>query len=90
MRLITSSRRCAISCSLNCFSFGTFVMVDDNSELLDVAFPDPIALQTLALINIAWARVDAISSAALCSQLSIDPLEFSIMLGRTRQFQSRN
>jgi hypothetical protein len=57
-------------------------MTDNKDEWLDPSFPDQLALNTLALINLAWARVDAIASAALCSQLSTDPFEFSILVGR--------
>lgn len=57
-------------------------MPADNPEYLDESLPEPSVLQTLGQISIAWGVLDTMSSAVLFSQLDMDPIEFSSLVGR--------
>ena len=57
-------------------------MTNDNSEIVDQSPADPLLVQSLGYVTLAWSLVDEILSAALFSLLSIDKFEFTILVGK--------
>jgi hypothetical protein len=54
---------------------------EEHEELNPELPPEPI-LGALAAVNLAWAHLDALVSAALFSIMGVDPVEFGIIVGR--------
>jgi hypothetical protein len=54
----------------------------DPVETIINELPSSIALSVIGGINIAWAQLDTLLSTALFGLLEIDPIEFSIIVGR--------
>ena len=57
-------------------------MSENSSELIDDSLPEGPILQALGLMQLTWARLDTIASAALSCTLDLDPIEFSTVVGR--------
>lgn len=57
-------------------------MPELSDDVIIEGGPQAHILAALGSINFAWAQLDSFVSAALYSILSVDPIEFGILLGR--------
>ncbi len=57
-------------------------MATSEHALQDRELPPSDVLYAFGAVNLCWARLDAISTACLCTLNEIDPGEFIVLMGR--------